>query len=166
MQKNNLLDAPIPDPIQQKARWRIKTLFTIEVFLWLARFLGAFFIIESVAGAREIVILSAALLALLYMTVPHLLMASQTKWQRIGSFGTGFALAFALIARMMILASWPGASIFCLLSFPLSIAVALGLAYALITKPSRWKEGSFYKHLLVRLLLAIWLGVGLFSYII
>lgn len=160
MNLNSPLDSPIPDPERFRQKRRVKTFFTIEALLWCARFVGAFLILESVQGGSEMVILSVAMLAILYMSVPHLLMASRTRWERIGSFGVGFSLAFALLMRMLAFASWPGAAELALITFPLVVIVGVGLLFALISNPSRWSQVPFYKHALIRLLLAAWFSIG------
>ena len=163
---NTPLDAPFSDPQRQRRAKTTKFLFKLEAFLWVSRLVGAFFILESWQGGTELVILSAALLGLLYVSVPHWLMGSQTRWQMLGSYAVGISLAAALWMRMAIFADWPGGYELAFIAFPLAFLTAIGFAIVLISKPSRWKEGTFYKHALIRLLLAIWFSVGLFLSVI
>jgi hypothetical protein len=166
MKYNSPLDDPIPDPERFRKSKLVKTLFTVEALLWCGRFVAAFLIMESVQGGSELVILSSLILAILYMVVPHLLMASKSRWERIGSFGVGFSLAFALLMRMLYFASWPGAAELAHITFPLVGIVGIGILFFLIAKPSSWSEAPFYKHALIRLLLAAWFSIGAFLNVI
>lgn len=149
------LDAPPPDPGQQQKIQATKIFALMEALLWVGRILGAVLYMESWAGASEMLILSGILLAILYLCVPHLIMGSQERTQTQLAYGIGAALALALSWRVLRFANWPGASVVSVITLLAVILVVVFYGYVLLSKPSRWKEGTFYKHALVRLILAI-----------
>lgn len=161
MQENTPLESPPPD-IQPKRRTLTnKLFFRLELLLWAVMFVGVFLLFESWgSGGETIVIATTFLLALLYMTVPYLVFGSQGWLQHIGSYGVGFAFAFALMAVVFRIESWAGAIEMCLITFPLAMIQAIAVIILLMIKPSRWHESSFYKHAVVRLALAAWFTYG------
>jgi hypothetical protein len=157
------LDAPqSPLETPKEYRWRIahKIFFGLELLLWLIILMGLCLKLEQWEGGSEALIIGCTLLMLAYLLFPIFIFGSQNIRRHLASHAVGFVTMLGIAAFLFRLESWEGALEMALVAFMPSLIAIIIVAILILTKSSRWRDGHFYKHLLVRLLLIALLVYG------
>jgi hypothetical protein len=153
------LDAPIKESGPQRPNLAHRIFFGLELLLWAVALLALLFTYESWEGGSELLVLSVGFLIFAYLLFPILLFGSRGWRQHIGSHLTGNVMALVVSAFLFRSLHWEGAREMALLAFMPSLLFLLTVIIIILAKPLRWHKSHFYKHIMVRAVLAAMLTI-------